>query len=92
MIGTALYGGGSASHSVYSIERSTKTANYFFQIKPECPLCKQTFKSIIHNVTSMDSYDEYKVDQQHRHVSWLNIPSSLQPLDIILSASLPSYR
>lgn len=35
-----------------------------FQIKAECPLCKQTFKSIIHNVRSMDKYEEYKVEQR----------------------------
>lgn len=31
------------------------------KIKPECPLCKQTFKSIIHNVRSPSQYEEYIV-------------------------------
>ena len=29
------------------------------KVKAECPLCKQTFKSIIHNVRSYDDYDQY---------------------------------
>lgn len=31
------------------------------KVKPECPLCKQTFKSIIHNVKSKDQFEEYHV-------------------------------
>lgn len=31
------------------------------KVKPECPLCKQTFKSIIHNVKSIDQFEEYHV-------------------------------
>ena len=31
------------------------------KIKTECPLCKQTFKSIIHNVRSEGDYDQYHV-------------------------------
>lgn len=31
------------------------------KVKPECPLCKQVFKSIIHNVKSIDQFDEYHV-------------------------------
>ncbi|XP_037945643.1 E3 ubiquitin-protein ligase Topors-like isoform X2 [Teleopsis dalmanni] len=31
------------------------------KIKPECPLCKQAFKSIIHNVKSFDQFEEYHV-------------------------------
>lgn len=61
------------------------------KIKPECPLCKQTFKSIIHNVTSMDNYEEYKVENRPQHASWINIPN-IQPLDIILTATLPTLR
>ncbi len=34
---------------------------YLFQVKPECPLCKQDFCSIIHNIRSMTDYDEYHV-------------------------------
>lgn len=33
-----------------------------FQIKAECPLCKQPFRSIIHNVKSNDEYDEHVVE------------------------------
>lgn len=62
------------------------------QVKPECPLCKQTFKSIIHNVTSMDNYEEYRVEAHQRHVNWYNLP--FQPSDVdmnfLISASLPS--
>lgn len=34
------------------------------KIKTECPLCKQTFKSIIHNVRSEGDYDQYDVNLQ----------------------------
>lgn len=29
------------------------------KVKPECPLCKQGFQSIIHNVRSIEDYDQY---------------------------------
>ncbi|XP_019753287.1 uncharacterized protein LOC109532721 isoform X2 [Dendroctonus ponderosae] len=32
------------------------------KIKAECPLCKQPFKSIIHNVKSNEDYDEHVVE------------------------------
>lgn len=32
------------------------------RIKAECPLCKQPFKSIIHNVKSNEEYDEHVVE------------------------------
>ena len=31
------------------------------KVKAECPLCKQSFKSIIHSVVSMDNYEQYYV-------------------------------
>ena len=31
------------------------------KVKAECPLCKQSFKSIIHSVVSMDQYEQYYV-------------------------------
>lgn len=31
------------------------------KVKPECPLCKQGFKSIIHNVRSIEDYDQYDI-------------------------------
>lgn len=31
------------------------------KVKAECPLCKQTFKSIIHNVKSYKDYDQYHI-------------------------------
>ena len=30
-------------------------------MKLECPLCKQPFDSILHNVKASQEYDEYKV-------------------------------
>ncbi|XP_037968548.2 E3 ubiquitin-protein ligase Topors [Plutella xylostella] len=35
------------------------------KVKAECPLCKQNFKSIIHNVRSNHQYEEYMVEQRH---------------------------
>ncbi|RZC34848.1 E3 ubiquitin-protein ligase Topors-like [Asbolus verrucosus] len=32
------------------------------KIKAECPLCKQAFKSIIHNIKSINEYDEHVVE------------------------------
>ncbi|XP_045160535.2 E3 ubiquitin-protein ligase Topors-like [Mercenaria mercenaria] len=31
------------------------------KVKAECPLCKQSFKSIVHNVRSYDDYDQYHI-------------------------------
>ena len=31
------------------------------KVKAECPLCKQPFKSIVHNVRSLDDYDQYHI-------------------------------
>lgn len=31
------------------------------KVKAECPLCKQAFKSIIHNVRSIEDYDQYYI-------------------------------
>lgn len=33
------------------------------KVKAECPLCKQTFKSIVHNVRSYEDYDQYHLPQ-----------------------------
>lgn len=35
------------------------------KVKAVCPLCKQNFRSIIHNVRSNDQYEEYLVEQRH---------------------------
>ncbi|XP_031627664.1 E3 ubiquitin-protein ligase Topors-like isoform X2 [Contarinia nasturtii] len=62
------------------------------KVKPECPLCKQTFKSIIHNVTSEHNFEEYKVEAQQRHVNWINLPFQTAEVDmnLLFSASLPT--
>ncbi|KAI5644985.1 zinc finger, c3HC4 type (RING finger) domain-containing protein [Phthorimaea operculella] len=39
------------------------------KVKAECPLCKQVFKSIIHNVRSNHQYDEYTVEQRHEETT-----------------------
>ncbi|XP_022130311.2 E3 ubiquitin-protein ligase Topors [Pieris rapae] len=36
------------------------------KVKAECPLCKQIFKSIIHNVRSNHQYEEYMVEQRNQ--------------------------
>ncbi|TDG43780.1 hypothetical protein AWZ03_009790 [Drosophila navojoa] len=43
------------------------------KIKAECPLCKQPFKTIIHNVRTLDDYDRYPVQTnapEHSSVSF----------------------
>ncbi|TRY74517.1 hypothetical protein TCAL_00750 [Tigriopus californicus] len=34
------------------------------KVKPECPLCKARFKSIIHNIKADDNYDSYTIPLQ----------------------------
>lgn len=44
------------------------------QVKPECPLCKQSFKSIIHNVRSNEDYDQYHLHPASENpYPWLNM-------------------
>ncbi|XP_077263165.1 E3 ubiquitin-protein ligase Topors [Temnothorax americanus] len=50
------------------------------KIKTECPLCKQTFKSIIHNVRSEEDYDQYHVP--HELVSQIPQPQVTATLDV----------
>ncbi|XP_017051714.1 E3 ubiquitin-protein ligase Topors [Drosophila ficusphila] len=38
-----------------------KCLSEWSKIKPECPLCKQPFKTIIHNVRTLEDYDRYPV-------------------------------
>lgn len=35
------------------------------KVKAECPLCKQRFKSIVHNVRSFEDYDQYFVNNNN---------------------------
>lgn len=37
---------------------------YVLQVKAECPLCKQPFKSIIHNVRSYNMYDQFYLEHR----------------------------
>lgn len=50
------------------------------KIKTECPLCKQTFKSIIHNVRSEEDYDQYHVPREL--VSQIPQPQVTATLDV----------
>ncbi|KAG4073475.1 hypothetical protein HA402_000699 [Bradysia odoriphaga] len=58
------------------------------KIKAECPLCKQGFKSIIHNVKSMDKYEEYKVDNYR--TNWASIANQFE--QFLLATSFPPFR
>ncbi|XP_030760075.1 E3 ubiquitin-protein ligase Topors-like [Sitophilus oryzae] len=56
------------------------------KIKAECPLCKQAFKSIIHNVKSNEEYDEHVVEAPRNedlrlftNEEFLFLPLSLTP-------------
>lgn len=40
------------------------------KVKAECPLCKQSFKSIIHNVRSIEDYDQYHLRSEEPPRSW----------------------
>lgn len=48
--------------TTYGLGNSKKYLCSFSQIKPECPLCKQPFKTIIHNVRTLDDFDRYTVE------------------------------
>ncbi|KAG7210398.1 hypothetical protein KM043_011930 [Ampulex compressa] len=50
------------------------------KIKTECPLCKQTFKSIIHNVRSEEDYDQYHVPREL--ASQISQPQLVSSLDL----------
>ncbi|XP_013782348.1 E3 ubiquitin-protein ligase Topors-like [Limulus polyphemus] len=41
------------------------------KVKAECPLCKQSFRSIIHNVRSLEDYDQYLISVH-------NVPKSIR--------------
>ncbi|XP_069675057.1 E3 ubiquitin-protein ligase Topors-like isoform X2 [Periplaneta americana] len=44
------------------------------KVKPECPLCKQSFKSIIHNVRSNEDYDQYHLRPASENpYPWVNM-------------------
>lgn len=44
------------------------------EIKAECPLCKQPFKSILHNIRSIDDYDQYHIMPKNADMSWRPSP------------------
>ncbi|KAL4716869.1 hypothetical protein ACJJTC_012680 [Scirpophaga incertulas] len=46
------------------------------RVKTVCPLCKQNFRSIIHNVRSNHQYEEYMVEQRQQ-----SDDSSIEPMD-----------
>ena len=39
------------------------------KVNPVCPLCKQVFSAILHNVRTDDDYDEYKIQIVERDLS-----------------------
>ncbi|XP_031776826.1 E3 ubiquitin-protein ligase Topors [Nasonia vitripennis] len=47
------------------------------KIKTECPLCKQTFKSIIHNVRSQEDYDQYHVQRTSQVAATLDVTADI---------------
>ncbi|XP_014472619.1 PREDICTED: E3 ubiquitin-protein ligase Topors-like isoform X2 [Dinoponera quadriceps] len=52
------------------------------KIKTECPLCKQTFKSIIHNVRSEEDYDQYHVPPELAQIPQPHGMATLDDLDV----------
>lgn len=59
------------------------------KVKPECPLCKQLFKSIIHNVKSMKEYDEYMIRTQPITI-YESLPNEIHRVNYI-SSNPPTY-
>lgn len=60
------------------------------KIRPECPLCKQCFKSIIHNVRSEEDYDQYHV-QYPQATAHVGITATLSSGSIGISAIYGGY-
>ncbi|CAG9762385.1 unnamed protein product [Ceutorhynchus assimilis] len=52
------------------------------KIKAECPLCKQPFKSILHNVISSEDYDEHVVEIPRNDVDRLHEDLWILPLQL----------
>ncbi|XP_034936241.1 LOW QUALITY PROTEIN: E3 ubiquitin-protein ligase Topors-like [Chelonus insularis] len=66
------------------------------RIKTECPLCKQTFKSIIHNVRSEEDYDQYHVPRESTQATAtttrLNLSLAFSPASMAETIRRFSYR
>ncbi|CAK1540227.1 unnamed protein product [Leptosia nina] len=65
------------------------------KVKAECPLCKQIFKSIIHNVRSNSQYEEYMVEQRTQvedieRIEIDNISNAAQRFRFRATLTLPS--
>lgn len=74
--------------------------NEWSKVKPECPVCRQAFRKIIHNVRSMADYDEIEVprpqypphgfhDLYHREMDLLRNELGLFSTT---NSSFPSYE
>nr|XP_018908381.1 PREDICTED: E3 ubiquitin-protein ligase Topors-like [Bemisia tabaci]XP_018908382.1 PREDICTED: E3 ubiquitin-protein ligase Topors-like [Bemisia tabaci] len=52
------------------------------KVKAECPLCKQVFSFIIHNIRSMDDYDKYLVQSNPPpdHLPFIPMPNPRFPM------------
>ncbi|KAG8185709.1 hypothetical protein JTE90_003247, partial [Oedothorax gibbosus] len=62
------------------------------RVKPECPLCKQRFKSIVHNVQKDYTYEEYHITSgRSPHTFWtflseaprFRYPTTMTPINIL---------
>ncbi|XP_039954572.1 E3 ubiquitin-protein ligase Topors [Bactrocera tryoni] len=62
------------------------------KVKPECPLCKQTFKSIIHNVKSIDQFEEYHVQPPTVQIPHRPVEVTLRSLPYIFDAVVVEGR
>lgn len=71
------------------------------KVKPECPLCKQPFKSIVHNVRSMEDYDQYHLrfedfnsweNPDGRRFRYRSTLTSERRRELTLSRFLSSHR
>lgn len=62
------------------------------KVKPECPLCKQTFKSIIHNVKSIDQFEEYHVQPPTVQIPHRPVEVTLRSLPLIFDAVVVEGR
>ncbi|XP_022920760.1 E3 ubiquitin-protein ligase Topors-like [Onthophagus taurus] len=57
------------------------------KIKPECPLCKQPFNTIIHNVKSNNEYDEHFVQPNRQQQE---VPNQINDVLFLPSGQPPS--
>lgn len=62
------------------------------KVKAECPLCKQRFKSIVHNVRSFEDYDQYFVHDSSQTAAAVAMAAASSQTSALGSALLLAHH